>query len=365
MSKLIDEGGYGCVFYPGINCKNKMIKNVSKIQIDDFTAKNEIKVSNRIKKIENYEIFFLPVKKHCKIKINKLNSNLLKDCDILKNSNDEKFISMEIDYINNISFHKLLTAENLNNNVIYIQIIDTYKYLIQSVKMLIKNNIIHYDLKGENILISKKTLTPYIIDFGLSIDVKTLKPSMWSEYFYVYYPKYYLWCLEIHCICYLLHESDKLTLTAVNNMCNTFIDNNKALVIFSNDFKSKYKNLCKQFLSQFIGKKKNDIINELLKYKETWDNFSISILYLKTLGYIFDKEFINNSFIIKFSLLLLQNINPYPDERFSIDETIDLFDLTQLTETDIIKSEELSKSIKINKSKILSKIRKDQIKIDK
>lgn len=365
MGELIDEGGYGCIFYPGISCKNKETKNVSKVQIENFTSKNEIYIGTKIKKIANYEIFFLPVKKHCKLNINQLNNNLFEKCDVYRKNKQEKFISMEIDYIDNFSFHKLLTAENLNNNIIYIQLIDTYKYLLESIKILNSNNIIHYDLKGENILISKKSLTPYVIDFGLSIDIEKLKPSTWSDYFYVYYPKYYLWCLEIHCISYLLHKSDKLTLTAVNSICNIFVDNNKALVIFSNDFKTKYKKLCKHFLSQFIDKKKDDIINELLKYKETWDNFSISILYLKTLGYIFDKEFIDNSFIIKFSLLLLQNINPYPDERFSINETIDLFNLTQLTETNITKSKELSKSINFNKLKILSKIKSDQIKINK
>ena len=43
--KLLAEGGYGCVFAPGINCDGSVMKTkkyVSKIQRYDTSAKNEI-----------------------------------------------------------------------------------------------------------------------------------------------------------------------------------------------------------------------------------------------------------------------------------------------------------------------------------
>ena len=50
--KLLAEGGYGCVFSPGINCNGSMMttkKYVSKIQPFDKSAKNEIEIGKIIK----------------------------------------------------------------------------------------------------------------------------------------------------------------------------------------------------------------------------------------------------------------------------------------------------------------------------
>jgi len=44
---LLSEGGYGCVFHPEITCKGKETTNmgyVSKIQRNDFNARNEVEV---------------------------------------------------------------------------------------------------------------------------------------------------------------------------------------------------------------------------------------------------------------------------------------------------------------------------------
>ena len=46
MSKLLSQGGFGCVFYPGITCEGKTDKSksyVSKLQIKDETTVNEYK----------------------------------------------------------------------------------------------------------------------------------------------------------------------------------------------------------------------------------------------------------------------------------------------------------------------------------
>ena len=48
MSKLLAQGGFGCIYYPGINCDGKSIKEeykiVSKLQKKNYTSDNEIKI---------------------------------------------------------------------------------------------------------------------------------------------------------------------------------------------------------------------------------------------------------------------------------------------------------------------------------
>ena len=50
---FLSEGGFGCVFYPEINCKGKDTNNkqyISKIVEKDYYSENEIKIGTIIQK---------------------------------------------------------------------------------------------------------------------------------------------------------------------------------------------------------------------------------------------------------------------------------------------------------------------------
>ena len=62
MSKLLSQGGFGCVYYPGIRCKNSkddddMIEYVTKLQRDNFNSQNEAAIGLRIQKDVIYKYF--------------------------------------------------------------------------------------------------------------------------------------------------------------------------------------------------------------------------------------------------------------------------------------------------------------------
>ena len=95
-------------------------------------------------------------------------------------------------------------------------------------------------MKSENILYNLSTNNPIIIDFGISIPMKELTEDNLRTYFYIYAPDYYIWSLEIHFINYLLHKTEnELTLSDIETICKEIISNNKALDIFSKDFKKE------------------------------------------------------------------------------------------------------------------------------
>ena len=61
MSKLISQGGYGCVFYPGVDCTGRSIDDdaiATKVQIKNFTANNEIKIGTMVRSQAGYDLFF-------------------------------------------------------------------------------------------------------------------------------------------------------------------------------------------------------------------------------------------------------------------------------------------------------------------
>ena len=47
-------------------------------------------------------------------------------------------------------------------------LIHSYNHLLSGINILIKNKVVHYDLKGDNILYDDFRKIPILIDFGLS-----------------------------------------------------------------------------------------------------------------------------------------------------------------------------------------------------
>jgi hypothetical protein len=104
---------------------------------------------------------------------------------------------------------------------------------------------------------------------------------------------------------------------------------NKGLVNFSDDFKADYLRACETYLMRYVGVDKKKTIDTLLSFYPTWDNYSLSVLYLKTFSFMFPQGFHKNSLILYFSQMLLYNMHPDPSKRYSLEETkqrfIDIF----------------------------------------
>ena len=81
MSKLLNKGGYGCIYYPSLKCNGKGSndnKHVSKLQVYNYAAKNEISIGNNLS-IKDYFLYFAPIIKGCNINISNINGSLLKN----------------------------------------------------------------------------------------------------------------------------------------------------------------------------------------------------------------------------------------------------------------------------------------------
>lgn len=323
MSKLINQGGFGCIFYPGFNCKgeiNNSSRTISKLQVNNFNGKNEILVGKIIKKFSKHKFFFSPSTNSCYINLSTLDKNIIKDCNITS-KNDSKYLLLDVPYIKNISFQKLFTNFSKSKKHILLIFFDTYEYICNAITNLINMNIVHFDIKEQNILYSIKYENPIIIDYGISIPFDYLNDNNIKEYFYVYAPDYYIWPIEVHIINYLLHVKNTLDINDIRNIVTDNVTNNISLSIFTSEFKKKYINASINYFKQFINSDKNTTIKYLLQFYKTWDLYALSILYLKFFGYFFHNGFYDSMIIIKLSQLLLMNISPNPKKRLSIDVT--------------------------------------------
>ena len=328
--KKLAEGGYGCVFHPEINCKGLETDNmqyVSKIQQKDFSADNEIKIGEIIKEgvkdmpekplINN----FAPVLNSCPITMSQLKVPDIGECRILNRVDQSNMILMKIRFIDSTDFDSYV-IENKNTSAVLLTLISAFNHLLRSLKILEKVKVVQFDLKGQNIVFDTKKLQPIIIDFGLSLPMEKVNNETLLNYFYIYAPEYYVWPLEVHYLNLILHINPQPTKDEIKDLVNAYVKSNAALDGFSSEFKKNFSTACENELP--LTERKNYI----LRFWNTWDNYSLSIIYIKFIYFIIrsnDKSIFENGFVSYFTELLLMNIHPDPTRRLSLENTLKQF----------------------------------------
>ena len=104
-SKLIDQGSYGCIYHPGIQCSGKPSKDksyVSKLQELNYISKNEIEIGQLVQEIPDFQDFFLPVLSFCATHLSLIDSTALEKCEIINQRS--RYILLKIRYFPNQNF---------------------------------------------------------------------------------------------------------------------------------------------------------------------------------------------------------------------------------------------------------------------
>ena len=338
-TKLISQGTFGCIFYPAIECNGSISKNkkyASKLVKNNKTDLNEYIIGKMIKNIKLYEYYYAPVVNMCSINLAKIDKRERDMCKIIRTKTATSSVNpsfaesansyaiMKIPFIENISIIDYFINPETNKKEILTYILYSYDYLLQNIKTLNEYGIIHFDLKLSNILIEKSKKIPIIIDFGLSIPVSDIRSETYKKYFYAYSPSYYIWCIDIHIICYLVKVNPVLTKDALIGLIDEYVESNIGLKIFSDTFVQRFRDTAVNYYTKHIvdtGESRDVIIKKLLKYIHTWDTYSLSLMFLCFIQFISFHGFIHNKLIIEFSKLLLLNFHPNPEKRLSFDET--------------------------------------------
>ena len=80
--------------------------------------------------------------------------------------------------------------------------------------------VVHYDIKIQNVVLNVYTKTPIILDFGLSFSIRDVRAVLEDSgvsdfekvlrlkpFFYGYHPDYAPWAIETHIISFLVNEA--------------------------------------------------------------------------------------------------------------------------------------------------------------
>ena len=289
--QLLGEGGYGCVISPPLKCKDRFNnipysidkKYISKLVEYDSDSHseimNEIKIGEIVSKLDKNQKYFSPIINGCHFYKQKSNDIKYEKYKTNTNyNNDDTEFDYDYDYYSvnsgNNTYQKK-TQCNVYTNEKYLNLISknagfsldeaikdadiikflkknyisVFKHLCEGLLILHKNNILHRDIKLENIMLNFNKITNKArityIDFGLSTELKE-KYKMNDLFDLTYFGTDVYKPIEIIII-------------------NTILDNLK------NNIQSKSRNFTKEVLIESIGEFK-DIYKNMIyhnKFKDT------------------------------------------------------------------------------------------------
>jgi serine/threonine protein kinase len=364
---LIGQGSYGCIFYPGIKCGRKQpndpIQIVTKIQEASNSTLDELEIGKIVQTIPRYQQFFAPIIENCNINLSMINNKEIEKCEIKVKEKNKKFLSNKIAYAGKLTMGKYINKKMDNIRKKYvtlkkgsltvtkqidllkkflIKIISSHIYLSESILLLQQKNIIHFDLKENNIIYDEKRDVPVIIDFGLSINMNKLKTvkDFKTEFNYSNFETCIQWPIEPILLIYICKNiilpTDKNFISLDQKITSTTLvkESIKKFLIdessdgrhvgISEELKKRFEVKILHYVNSFIGKTWKELWDSLLNSKNTWDTYSLAQLFhyeLYKLQLINDK--LVKYFIGSYSTLLIRIITSEPTKRPDLSSLIE------------------------------------------
>lgn len=163
--KLVDTGGYSCIFYPSLRCKSSTIKPqgrmISKLMKKE-EATHEYDISQKIRQIPLWQNYFSVAESICRMNSKQTDRDVKYKCELTKENPLRELRLLQLSYAG-----KSITNYSLPREFNLLQFIT---HILEAGALLLQHGIIHFDIHAGNILLDTHQV-PRIIDFNLSKDV--------------------------------------------------------------------------------------------------------------------------------------------------------------------------------------------------
>lgn len=290
---------------------------IHKLLINDFYLRNEL---TNVKSIRQFKRHFYVPENNYTTYLNDMDEYNLEyittDKSTLLVEFENKILIDLKQYLNTS-----VTPQKYISNIIHF-----YKHLLTSIHLLVQNQLVFNHINVRNIVIDTYEI-PLLTNFALSIDISHDNFQQYITHFILSYdPTYIEWPIEFHLLAYI--QTNKLKSVSyfnIETVVNDVLSHNSILASFGDKIVSSYKAEAIHFFSKYINKSYDYILTDITSHYGTWDNYSLSILFLKILINIHKSINVQNKFIILFMKLLVCNIHTNPLKRLSIESTIQQF----------------------------------------
>jgi hypothetical protein len=300
-------------------------------KIDDYRNKivnysyfsvNEATICHKIQKIPYYSNFFSLLEDYEALSISQLDAGILEKLENVENKQYYLFIYKDK---NAIKFQDFLYTFNSIKKLL-VDNINAFQHLLQGLRVLNDNNICFFDISPTKILfLESYREKPVFSNFKFSLNVKKLDYTYISHILnkmddFTYQP------LEIHILYYFVkHNIRTISYAFIEEFCEEFVENLHILRIFSENYRTNFKEQCINTLRKYINRPQKDIVDEILERNNKWDVYGISMLFLHIFGCISRVFSLNGTFVSKITCELTRNIHPDSDKRMNLEETFNMF----------------------------------------
>jgi hypothetical protein len=310
-------------------------KNNTKINSNSFFFHNSNKIIQKLNKISNSTDYFYFYYDYKPLKME------------FENSEDTLETRKYLLFYKNIQltpfkkqYYNELTNNNSFKNVIHF-LLNNYKKILKVLNILYKNDIIHNNLTMETMLFDSNQNIK-LQDFKYSILYNSINEDSSFEELSVFEFKIknkdqiYIdddWRnsmipFEKYVLYYLYTNTYSLSTSVLDNLFDTFLKKNKVFLMLPKSTIENYKSECIKYYSVFNNKPKEEVIQHISQYSNTWDNYHLSIIYIffiLKLNDFFHDDDKKNNFMLELLKLLLMNVQPNVSKRKNPKETIELF----------------------------------------
>jgi len=289
----------------------------------NFYSINEVQICEKIRCIPYYLSNYYIADSYEFINISQLNDKYI---DKVLLTDKTRYLNISYKYKEYSDFYDFIML-SINIKLLIFTVIESFSYILNSLYNLNKEYICFFNLCPQNIiLLNQCGEKPILQNFQYSLRYNKLNEEYFTHIIenvndnYIYKP------LEVHVLFYLIkNDINTISYSFIEEICEIYTNNLSVLSFFSDKYVSDYKKCCIETLKQYINKDKREIIKLLLENIETWDLFSLSVLYLHIIGNILQLFSLQGTFISKLFMELSKNIHPNPQKRYNFESMREIY----------------------------------------
>jgi hypothetical protein len=256
------------------------------------------------------------------LNISKLNEDVIEK---LQNIKQNELYLFKYNDKNSIDFIDIIYNSTNIKKMIF-DCINSFQHILHGLNILNQNKICFLNISPQNIVfLENYREKPVLKDFRFSLNLNKL------DYTYIFnilnnLNNFTYLPLEIHVLDYMFKNNlNTISYSFLEEFCENFIKNLHILRLFSDNYKKLYKEQCIETLKIYINHNKEEIINNLLERNQKWDIYGISMLFLQIFGCISRVFSLKGTFVSKITTELSKNIHPNSDNRYTIQNTLNIF----------------------------------------
>ena len=248
--QLIGQGGFGCVYYRGFDARGDILPSQYVTKIAILEKSQETEIGKIVHEMPGYEAFFNVVISTEPIDLSVLSSDAQSKCNVIKRyiekhpDSKPEFQVLKQLYVPHVTLLDFVKNRGIFMNDAQVQhvgrgalrdisevsysvpkfmniLINCYETLLMAVaRMQAEVEVVHYDLKVQNVVLHVYTKNPIILDFGLSFSMRDVRAVLEDKslsdmeiilklktFFYGFHPDYAPWAIETHIISYIVSSA--------------------------------------------------------------------------------------------------------------------------------------------------------------